>query len=74
MNNAIRPGDRVILSPVNGLGCNPFTVLEVDPRDIIHRLYVEGRNGQRWWARIEGARILPREPEGNFTSSRYGDW
>lgn len=74
MNNDIQPGDRVILSPANGLGRNAFLVLEVDPRDIIHRLYVEGRNGQRWWARIEGARILPREPEGNFTSSRYGDW
>ena len=62
MKNAIRPGDRVILSPINGLGGAPFTVLEVDPRDIIHRLYVEGRNGQRWWARIEGARIVPQGP------------
>ena len=60
MNNAIQPGDRVILSPVNGLGCSAFLVLEVDPRDIIHRLYVEGRNGQRWWARIEGAKVVSR--------------
>ena len=58
MNNDIQPGDRVILSPVNGLGCGAFLVLEVDPRDIIHRLHVEGRNGQRWWARIEGAKVV----------------
>ena len=74
MKNDILPGDRVILSPVNGLGCKPFTVLEVRPGTPIHTLYVEGRNGQRWWARAEGARILPQEPEGNFTSSRHGDW
>jgi hypothetical protein len=75
MNNAILPGDHVILAPVNGLGCGAFLVLEVDPNvHPTHRLYVEGRNGQRWWARIEGARILPEEPEGNFTSSRHGDW
>lgn len=74
MSNAIQPGDRVILSAVNGLGCKPFTVLEVDARDVIHQLYVEGTNGVRWWARAEGARVLPREPEGNAFSSRYGDW
>ena len=61
MKNAMpQPGDRVLLGPDNGLGRNPFTVIEVDPRDIIHRLHVEGANGQRWWARLEGARILPR--------------
>ena len=58
MNNDIQPGDRVTLSPANGLGRNAFLVLEVDPRDIIHRLHVEGRNGQRWWARIEGAKVV----------------
>ena len=59
MNNDIRPGDRVILSPVNGLGCSDFLVLEVDPNvHPTHRLYVEGRNGQRWWARIEGAKVV----------------
>jgi hypothetical protein len=59
MNNAIQPGDRVILSPVNGLGCSAFLVLEVDPNvHPTHRLYVEGRNGQRWWARIEGAKVV----------------
>lgn len=61
MKNAMpQPGDRVVLAAVNGLGHNPFTVIEVDPRDIIHRLHVEGANGQRWWARLEGVRILPR--------------
>lgn len=59
-NAAPQPGDRVVLAAINGLGRNPFTVIEVDPRDIIHRLHVEGANGQRWWARLEGARILPR--------------
>jgi hypothetical protein len=75
MKNDILPGDRVILSAANGLGRNPYTVLEVDPRvGNIFRLYVEGRNGQRWWARIEGTRVLPAEPEGGFSSDRYGDW
>ena len=61
MNNDIRPGDRVILSPVNGLGCSAFLVLEVDPHvHPTHRIHVEGRNGQRWWARIEGAKVVAR--------------
>jgi len=58
MKNAIRPGDRVILSPVNGLGRGLFEVLEVDPRDVIHQLHVRGTNGNTWWARSEGAKVL----------------
>lgn len=58
MKNIPQPGDRVILSAINGLGRNTFLVIEVDPRDIIHRLHVEGANGQRWWARIEGAKVV----------------
>lgn len=54
----IRPGDRVILSAVNGLGSRPFTVLEVNRKDIIHDIYVQGANGQTWPARSEGARII----------------
>jgi hypothetical protein len=57
MKNAIQPGDRVILSPVNGLGCSPFEVLEVVDRQI-HGLHVRGANGQTWWARSEGAKVL----------------
>jgi hypothetical protein len=59
MKNAILPGVTVTLSPVNGLGSGAFLVLEVDPNvHPTHRLYVEGRNGQRWWARIEGAKVV----------------
>ena len=58
MKNTIKPGDRVTLSPVNGLGCGTFLVLEVDPREIIHQLYVRGPNGETWWARSEGAKIV----------------
>jgi hypothetical protein len=55
---SIQPGDHVKLSATNGLGNGDFYVLEVDPRDVIHQLYVEGTNGVRWWARAEGARIV----------------
>ena len=58
MKNTIKPGDRVTLSPVNGLGCGTVLVLEVDPREIIQQLYVRGRNGETWWARSEGAKIV----------------
>lgn len=63
MKNAIQPGDRVILSAVNGLGRGLFEVLEVDPRDVIHQLHVRGENGHTWWARSEGAKILVRADE-----------
>ena len=59
MNN-IKPGDTVILGGENGLGKNPFLVLEVHPENLIHRLYVRGRNGETWWARIEGAKVISR--------------
>ena len=58
MKNTIKPGDHVTLSPVEGLGCGTFLVLEVDPREIIQQLYVRGGNGETWWARSEGAKIV----------------
>lgn len=70
----ILPGDRVILSAANGLGTRPFTVLYVDPRDTILDIRVRGGNGKEWWARSEGIRLLPEEPEGDAFSDRYGDW
>lgn len=73
MKNDILPGDRVILSWICGLGNNPFTVLEVQP-SAINDLKVRGLNGQVWFTRSLGARVLPPEPEGSFTSDRYGDW
>ena len=57
-NTSIQVGDTVTLSAENGLGRGKFLVLEVDPRDVIHGLYVEGQNGVRWWARTEGARVV----------------
>jgi len=58
MKNTILPGDTVILSASNGLGSGKFYVLEVDDRDVIHQLYVEGSNGVRWWARAKGAKVV----------------
>ena len=57
-NISIRPGDTVILAPENGLGRGRFFVLDVDDRDVIHQLYVQGSNGVTWWARAQGARIV----------------
>jgi len=74
MKSKIQVGDTVTLAPENGLGRGKFYVLEVDDRDVIHQLYVEGTNGVRWWARAVGARVVHSEPEGNAFSSRYGDW
>lgn len=58
--NGIRPGSYVTLDPENGLGCGTFVVIDVDPRDGIHQLHVRGPNGQTWWARSDGARIVSR--------------
>ena len=74
MKNKIQVGDTVTLAPENGLGRGKFYVLEVDDRDVIHQLYVEGTNGVRWWARAKGARVHLEEPTGNFFSARHGDW
>ncbi|NBO52693.1 MAG: hypothetical protein EBU83_04575 [bacterium] len=58
MKNVILPGDTVTLAAENGLGSGKFFVLEVDDRDVIHQLYVEGSNGVRWWARAKGAKVV----------------
>ena len=63
MKNAIRPGDRVILAPTNGLGRGIFEVLKVDPKSELCGLYVRGENGHTWWARSEGAKVLVRAEE-----------
>lgn len=57
-NTKIQVGDTVTLSAENGLGRGKFLVLEVDPRDVIHGLHVRGENGNTWWARAEGARVV----------------
>ena len=54
----INVGDKVTLGHVNGLGCGTFTVLKIYPGDPIHTLLVEGANGQKWPARIEGIRVV----------------
>jgi len=60
MKNDIRIGDTVALDTQNGLGRGSFVVLAVDLRDIIHQLHVRGKNGQTWWARAEGAKVVAR--------------
>ena len=54
----IKPGDLVILGPSSGLGKNPFLVLQVHSKDLLHPLYVRGQNGTTWWARPEGAKVV----------------
>lgn len=58
MKNAIKPGDTVTLGAENGLGRGHFLVLEVSPKDVIHRLTVRGKNGLVWSARLEGAKVV----------------
>ena len=55
---SIKPGDLVTLSPYDGLGTNPFLVLEVHSMDLIHPLYVRALNGTTWWARAKGVRVI----------------
>lgn len=58
MKRQIQVGDTVTLAAGNGLGRGKFFVLEVDDRDVIHQLYVQGSNGVTWWARAEGAKVV----------------
>ena len=56
-NDEIKVGDTVTLSWENGLGTGRFLVLEVNPSvNVIHRLWVRGKNGQECPARLEGAK------------------
>lgn len=74
MKHDIKPGDLIIPCVWDGLGKNPMLVLEVHSKDLLRPLKVRGQNGNTWWARAEGARVLVEEPEGNFFSDRHGDW
>ncbi len=58
MKQNIKPGDLVTLGPYDGLGTNPFLVLEVHSMERIHPLYVRSLNGTTWWARAKGVRII----------------
>ena len=58
MKNNIKVGDIVKVHKNNGLGQNPFVVIEVFEKDPIHKLMVCDSNGNRWHARIEGAKIV----------------
>jgi hypothetical protein len=58
MEHNIKPGDLIIPSPWDGLGMNPFLVLEVVSKDVIHRLRLRGQNGNTWWGRTEGAKVI----------------
>lgn len=61
MKNNIKVGDVVTLHKNNGLGQNPFVVIEVFEKDPIHKLMVLGANGERWPARIEGAKVVNQQ-------------
>ena len=56
----IKAGDIITLGAVNGLGTGMFTVLSICEADVILPIYVEGKNGQRWFVRREGARVVRR--------------
>ena len=58
MKNNIKVGDVVTLHKNNGLGQNPFVVIEVFEKDPIHKLMVLDATGGRWPARIEGAKVM----------------
>ncbi len=58
MKSNIFVGDTVTLGAENGLGTGKFLVLDVDPRDTIHQLYVQGSNGVTWWVRAKGAKVV----------------
>lgn len=57
-NVQVKPGDMVILGAFSGLGTNPYLVLDVALDNRIHNLYVQGLNGQTWWARSDGAKVV----------------
>ena len=56
--NNIKVGDIVTLHKNNGLGPNRFAVIDVFEKDPIHKLLVLDANGRRWFARIEGAKVV----------------
>ncbi len=58
MERDIKPGDLIIPSTWDGLGKNPFLVLEVHSKDLLRPLKVRGHNGNTWWARTEGAKVI----------------
>lgn len=59
-NSNVSVGDIVELGVENGLGLNPFTVLEVERKDILFPIKVMGVNGEIWFARMEGIKILQK--------------
>jgi hypothetical protein len=58
MERDIKPGDMIIPSVWDGLGKNPFLVLEVHAKSQLRPLKVRGQNGNTWWARAEGAKVI----------------
>jgi len=58
MKHNIKVGDTVTLGAHDGLGMGSFLVLKVYHGDPIHKLLVQGANGQVWPARIEGVRVV----------------
>ena len=58
MEQVIKPGDLIIPCVWDGLGKNPFLVLEVHSKNLLRPLKVRGQNGNTWWARAEGAKIV----------------
>lgn len=58
MERNIKAGDLIIPSAWDGLGKNPMLVLEVHSKDLLRPLKVRGQNGNIWWARVEGAKVV----------------
>ena len=61
--NVIKAGDLIIPSTWDGLGNNPMLVLEVHPAGpsgvpLLRPLKVRSQNGNTWWARTEGAKVI----------------
>ncbi len=63
MKNDIKPGDLIIPSVWDGLGNNPMLVLEVHTNGpsgvpLIRPLKIRGQNGNTWWARADGTKVV----------------
>lgn len=54
----VKVGDIIIPGPNNGLGRGKFKVLYIYPEVCLFPICVEGMNGQQWWIRREGIKVV----------------
>ena len=54
----VKVGDIIIPGPNNGLGRGKFKVLYIYPEPCLFPICVGGSNGQQWWIRREGIKVV----------------